>query len=72
MDTGGFAMYIETVLSPWWMKEQTSWTGPDPFPAKRMLLVWMWLVREVGKTLKEEPVMRRLGRTQGRKDKGRS
>jgi hypothetical protein len=27
---------------------------------------------EVGKTLKEEPFMRRLGRTQGRKDKGRS
>jgi hypothetical protein len=39
MDTGGFAMYIETVLAPWWLKEQTSWTGPDPFPAKRMLLV---------------------------------
>ena len=32
-------MYIETVLAPWWLKEQTSWTGPDPFPAKRMLLV---------------------------------
>ena len=32
-------MYIETVLAPWWLKEQTSWTGPDPFPAKRGLLV---------------------------------
>ncbi len=41
MDTGGFAMSrdIETVLASWWLKEQTSWTGPDPFPAKRMLLV---------------------------------
>jgi hypothetical protein len=26
MDTGGFAMYIETVLAPWWQKKQTSWT----------------------------------------------
>ena len=32
-------MYIETVLAPWWLQQQTSWTGPDPFPAKRMLLV---------------------------------
>ena len=39
MDTGGFAMYIQTVLAPWWQKKQTSWTGPDEFPAKRMLLV---------------------------------
>ena len=39
MDTGGFAMYIETVLAPWWQKQQTSWTGPDEFPAKRLLLV---------------------------------
>ena len=23
MDIGGFAMYIETVLAPWWLKEQT-------------------------------------------------
>ena len=37
MDTGGFAMYIETVLAPWWLKEQTSWTAPDLFPAKRIL-----------------------------------
>ena len=27
MDTGGFAMYIQTVLAPWWQKQQTSWTG---------------------------------------------
>ena len=39
MDTGGFAMYIQTVLAPWWQKQQTSWTGPDEFPAKRLLLV---------------------------------
>jgi hypothetical protein len=39
MDTGGFAMYIQTVWAPWWQKKQTSWTGPDEFPAKRMLLV---------------------------------
>ena len=39
MDTGGVAMYIETVLAPWWLQQQTSWTGPDPFPAKRMQLV---------------------------------
>ena len=32
-------MYIETVLAPWWQKKQTSWTGPDEFPAKRCLLV---------------------------------
>ena len=32
-------MYIETVLAPWWQKKQTSWTGPDEFPAKRLLLV---------------------------------
>lgn len=24
-------------LAPWWLKEQTSWTAPDPFPAKRIL-----------------------------------
>jgi hypothetical protein len=39
MDTGGFAMYIQTVLATWWQKQQTSWTGPDEFPAKRLLLV---------------------------------
>jgi hypothetical protein len=39
MDTGGFAMYIQTVLAPWWQKQQTSWTGPDEFQAKRLLLV---------------------------------
>ena len=39
MDTGGFAMYIETILAPWWTKQQTSWTGDGPFPAQRMLLV---------------------------------
>jgi hypothetical protein len=32
-------MYIQTVLAPWWQKQQTSWTGPDEFPAKRLLLV---------------------------------
>ena len=36
MDTGGFAMYIQTVLAPWSQKQQTSWTGPDEFPAKRL------------------------------------
>ena len=28
-----------SVLVPWWLQQQTSWTGPDPFPAKRMQLV---------------------------------
>jgi hypothetical protein len=33
-------MYIQTVLAPWWQKQQTSWTGPpDEFSAKRLLLV---------------------------------
>jgi inhibitor of KinA sporulation pathway (predicted exonuclease) len=43
MDTGGFAMYIETVLAQWWLKEETSWTGPDSFPA--LLNVCCWCVK---------------------------
>jgi hypothetical protein len=47
---GGFAMYIQTTqgvdghrgvchVNSDWQKQQASWTGPDEFPAKRMLLV---------------------------------
>ena len=32
-------MYTETILAPWWTKQQTSWTCHCPFPAQRMLLV---------------------------------
>ena len=39
MDTGGFAMYTDTVLVPWWEKQKTSWSGEGPFPAKRLLVV---------------------------------
>ena len=39
MDTGGFAMYTDTVLVPWWEKQKTSWPGPGDFPAKRLLVV---------------------------------
>ena len=39
MDTGGFAMYTDTVLSPWWEKHKTSWSGEGSFPAKRLLVV---------------------------------
>ena len=37
MDTGGFPMYIDTVLGPWWKNQKHSWTGPEP--ATHMLLV---------------------------------
>ena len=37
MDTGGFAMYVDTVLGPWWKKQKDSWTGPEP--VTHMLLV---------------------------------
>jgi hypothetical protein len=39
MDTGGFAMYTDTVLAPWWEKQKASWSGEGPFPAKRLLVV---------------------------------
>ena len=39
MDTGGFAMYTDTVLVPWWEKQKNSWSGEGPFPAKRLLVV---------------------------------
>ena len=30
---------IDVDQAPRWLEQQTSWTGPDPCPAKRMLLV---------------------------------
>jgi hypothetical protein len=51
MDTGGFAMYIETVLSPWWLNEQTSWTDPDlivRIPGSRPGIMWTCIVRVTG------------------------
>ena len=39
MDTGGFAMYTDTVLAPWWENQKTSWSGPGAFPAHRLLVV---------------------------------
>jgi hypothetical protein len=49
-------------------------TTPEEVQARKKAAEERKRVREatVGKTLKEEPFRRRLGRTQGRKDKERS
>ena len=39
MNTGGFAMYTDTVLVTWWEKQKTSWSGEGSIPAKRLLVV---------------------------------